>query len=62
MSLIDNVLKMANDDPNFRGTQIVAYMIGYIKGLEGSSGEDVNSVKNLTKLIREVNIFDTLKE
>lgn len=61
MSLIEEVLKMAENDDTFRGTQIVSYMIGYIEGSNPNRDEAHDKMLQLTKLIREVNIYDSLQ-
>lgn len=66
MNVIDKILREAESDETVRGTRIVAKMVGYIeatdKNFELNSDEAYKKVLQLTKLIREVNIYDALQE
>lgn len=56
--VFQHIVEEARNDKDFRGTQIIAYMFGYLT-LESSDRE---LIKELTGYIREVNLYDTLGE
>lgn len=64
MGFIEEILKEAENDETLRGTRIVSKLVGYIeatdKNSKFNSDEVYIKVLQLTKLIREVNIFDAL--
>lgn len=58
-TIIDNIIEKCDNDSKFRGTQIIAYLLGAL-GDKSVPADSRLKLEKLTKYIREINIYDSL--